>query len=91
MWRGTAENQQNRSYGRTHLVRILDEDVFALRLFHAHVRNRADDAPAISKRDVELRREVRRPRRSRAKDDMPSIVARVDTGYPSASKEWKMN
>ena len=91
MWRGTAENQQNRSYGRTHLVRILDEDVFALRLFHAHVRNRADDAPAISKRDVELRREVRRPRRGRAKDDMPSIVARVDTGYPSASKEWKMN
>ena len=46
----------------THLVGVLHKDVLALGVLHAHVRDGADNTPAVRKRDIELRREVGRPR-----------------------------
>ena len=48
--------------GLTYPVGVLHEDVLALRLLHAHVGYRPHDAPAVRKRDIELRRKVYWPR-----------------------------
>ena len=37
---------------RSHLVRVLNENVLAVRLLHAHVRHRPYDTPAVCKRDI---------------------------------------
>jgi hypothetical protein len=43
---------------RSHLVRVFDQNVFALRHLHAHVSDSANDAPSIGQRHVELTGEI---------------------------------
>jgi hypothetical protein len=73
----SAYNNHHFSRGHTYLVRVLDEDVLAIRVLQAKVDDRADDSPPVRDRDIELGSEVGRANRGCAQDHMARVVARV--------------
>ena len=63
----------------THLVRVLEQDVLALRLLEAEVGDGADDSPSVGEVDVHLRRKVSWLVPLGAEDRVARGIARVDT------------
>lgn len=70
----SVSRQARSCYMIPHLVGVFDQNILALRHFHAKVCNRSDNSPPVSNGDVELSCEIGRAHGCRAQNDMASVV-----------------
>ena len=78
------------SVGTTHLVGILEENVFALGLFESQISDCSDDSPSVSEVDIVLLSKVAGFRGLSTENDVSGGITGGSTRNPSELKKARI-